>query len=145
MSYEVRWEVPNRIIYQRFHDVVTVQDVQNAQAKVIALIAESDGVVHTIVDLLEVVRYPRNLMEIREILNRRTRNDAGWVLLVNRNPLLGFMSSVVTRLAIQNSRFRVFATLQEAFDFLAEQDKQDQHADQAKQEESVNPDVENAS
>ncbi len=125
MSAEVKWYVEDRVLYLRIYGIVTLEDIQNLNVTATSLVAASKSIVHVMVDLSEIERFPTSLATIKEFVKPTSNQQAlGWVILFGTtNPLLRFLASVVTQLAGENVRMRMLDQLSDALEFLCKQDE----------------------
>lgn len=122
---EVKWYFEDRVLYERLYGTVTLDDIRSLNIASKAFLANGTPLVHVIVDLSEVERFPTSLATIKEFVKPAPNQKAlGWVILFGTtNPLLRFLSSVVTQLAGENVRMRVMDELGETLDFIRKQDE----------------------
>lgn len=123
MPYEIFWHTDKRIIHERFYGQVTLDEIREVIARYMILVLEGDAPVHTLVDVSSVTRYPGNLNNLREMFDPDNDPGVGWILICGaNNPLLRFLSSILTQVLLRKLRIRLFYSTEEAIGFLAEQD-----------------------
>jgi hypothetical protein len=120
MPVEVSWLVPQRIVYEHFTGDVTVQDLRHNSEVVAPMMAEGIPLVHTIIDISHITSHP-GINEIRNSTSMDTYDNEGWRILVGASAVAKFVGSIV--LQLMKRRFRAFDTLDEALQFLADQDE----------------------
>jgi hypothetical protein len=139
MPYSVSWVVPQRVLLQQFYGHVTLDDVHDLSAESRRYQNAGIPLIHSLVDLSSVEKYPTSLVAIRSAMTRQHDPDRiGWILLVGAtNPILRFFASVITQVAGDKIRFRLMDTREQALAFLREHDSTLQHIREADQEEKV--------
>jgi hypothetical protein len=119
MPVEVSWLVPQRIVYERFTGEVTVQDIRQNSELVAPLMAEGIPLIHTIIDVSDITAHP-GINDIRNSTSMEIYEGEGWRILVGANAVARFVGSII--LQIMQRRFRAFSTMDEALQFLDDQD-----------------------
>lgn len=119
MPVTVSWLVPRRIVYEQFTGDVTVQDLRHNSELVAPMMAEGIPLVHTIIDVSAITSHP-GINEIRNSTSMDIYDNEGWRILVGANAIAKFVGSII--LQLMKRRFRAFDTLEEALQFLADQD-----------------------
>jgi hypothetical protein len=123
MPYEIFWHTDRRIIQERFYGQVTLEEIREITNRYMTLIVDGVMPVHTLVDVSSVTRYPSNLNNLRELFDPDNDPGVGWILICGaNNPLLRFLSSILTQILLRKLRMRLFYSIQEALEFLCEQD-----------------------
>ena len=120
MPVEVSWYIEDRIIYSSYSGNVTIDDVRKGTQAVKKLAYEGTPLVHNIADMLEIDTFPKNIRQIRSVIEQLDNNILGWTLIINHNKLLRFIVSSISQLA--KARFRIFESGDEALDFLYRMD-----------------------
>jgi hypothetical protein len=124
MPVEVRWYVENRVVLAAGHGVVTRAENDESDRQVLAMLGTGSPPVHVLMDVSLVEDFPQYTMNERMSVfqNMAQHPNLGWAALCGTvNPVVRFMSAVVTRLT--GVRFRLFETFDEGLNFLKEQDK----------------------
>jgi hypothetical protein len=119
MPVEVSWLIPQRVIYERFSGEVTLDDIRRNSELVAPMMAEGIPLIHTIIDVAAVTSHP-GLNEIRNSTPMDTYDNEGWRILVGANAVARFVGSII--LQLMKRRFRAYPTLEEALQFLENQD-----------------------
>lgn len=124
MAYSVGWYIDKRVTYQRLYGHVTLEDVRDINAESIDISRNGIPLVHSVIDITGVQKFPTNLAAIREIMSIQTDGDAvGWVLIVGAdNPVIRFIASVITQLVMEKIHFRLMDSMDAALEFLQEHD-----------------------
>lgn len=124
MPYSIEWYIDRRVTHQKLYDHITLDDVRGLNADSIAFQNAGTPLVHMIIDISKVEKFPTNLASIREMMKKQgDAETVGWVLLVGaHNPVVRFIASIITQLSGENIHFRLIDSLNEAIDFLHEHD-----------------------
>jgi hypothetical protein len=122
MGYEISWYIPEKVVLAAFTGTITSEEAQAASALTAQFIQDSEQpLVHLIADTTELDRFPTNL----NLLNRSASKHLwqpklGWTIVVSTNSTTRWISGVITQVA--RVRFRMFPTLDDGLQFLADQD-----------------------
>ena len=123
MPIEISWQQPRRVIYERFYGTITIEEMTAIQQKFIAFLNEGDAPVHAIIDLGGVRDFPKSLSQIRGGLVSTGNTQLGRVVLVTgKNPLVRFISSVISQLILKSAQYALCDSLDEAVRILRERD-----------------------
>lgn len=123
MPVEVRWFVKNRVVLALGYGKVNRQENDDSDRQVLELLSQGTPPVHVLMDVSHVEDFPQYTMNERMSVFQNMANhpNLGWAALCGTtNPIVRFMSAVVTRLT--GVRFRLFETFDEGLQFLQEQD-----------------------
>ncbi len=123
MAFKVSWYIQGRVIYDEVWGAVTIDDVSGTSDALRVLLDEATGGeqrCHVIVDITRLSRLPLTLGQTNKAISHFKHPNLGWSLLVNRNKFALFLASVIAQMF--RARFRAFATIEEALQFLIEQD-----------------------
>lgn len=120
MSISTRWLVPERIIYSRMSDTITLDDLQMVNSTTQKMLAEGHAPVHHLVDVGAVEHFPRDLSRIRTIILDNDNTSLGWTVMIGSNRLLRFMATILTHTV--SARFGYVSALDEAIVHLAKRD-----------------------
>ncbi len=123
MAYKTWWAIEKRVIHQVCSGEMTLEELGRANVDVVAAIHEGTPLVHIIVDLTDVTRFPTNLKELAGVFKRddATTERTGWLCVVGVNAIIHFFASIISQLW-NKSRFRMFASVDEAYSFLGKFD-----------------------
>lgn len=105
MPAEITWYYPQRLIYERFYGMITLDELDHIQTRFVNQLQEGIAPVHAIIDFRDVTDYPRNLLEIRRVLRPTSTEPLGWVIIINQNALLQFLVTVLTQTVLRGSHF----------------------------------------
>ncbi len=124
MPYTIDWYIDRRVTYLQFYGQVVLEDVRGINADSIAFQEAGIPLVHMIIDISRVEKFPTNLAAIREMMKKQGDSETvGWVLIVGAdNPVIRFIASIITQLSGENIHFRLIDSLNDAVDFLHEHD-----------------------
>ncbi|MBC7870739.1 MAG: hypothetical protein H7Y09_07850 [Chitinophagaceae bacterium] len=123
MAYKTWWAVENRVVHQTCSGELTLEELSRANQDVVEAIHAGTPLVHVVIDLTEVTRFPTNLKEIAGVFKRdnATTERTGWLCVIGVNVIIRFFASIISQLW-NKARFRMFATVDEAYAFLAQSD-----------------------
>ena len=106
MPIDISWIQPNRVIYERFHGTITLEEMSAIQQEFLNYLNEGDAPVHAIIDLSAVRDFPKSISQIRKGLVSTGNTQLGRVVLVTgKNPVLRFISSVISQLILKNAQY----------------------------------------
>jgi hypothetical protein len=118
MSATTQWLFKGTVIYTRFSDEVSLQDISENGQTLMNLLTEnpSSGRVSIIIDASEVIHYPRNIKALRNAINPAVFSRVGWLLLVSDDFFHQHISQIFARLF--QVRFHTSSNLRDAYHFL---------------------------
>src|SRR5689334_6077200 len=123
MPYQDSWYIENRVAIQRLYGTVTLEDAEAARNGLAKLLEEGTPLVHVMVDVADVEKFPTNLVGLRRMTPNIDNPNMGWLVIYGAgNPLLRFMVSTLSQLVLPGLRFRMFSTSDECLMFLQGQD-----------------------
>lgn len=122
MAVETRWLIEDRVLYQRIHGDVTLEDLDTA-AKNVDIFVEhlSNTLVYLVVDERDVTKFPISLREVSNAMQRKPSPLLAWTLILASDGMHRFLSSAVGQLL--GLRIRAFNRPEEVIAFLADQDE----------------------
>jgi len=120
MPYQLSWYRENRVIVGKFQGVVTPDDLQGINESAVKLVREGTPPVHDIIDALALEKVPFDLKLLNKSLQLFKEPNLGWVIVIARNPLFGFLGTTLSHLG--GKRFRMVETWDEALATLARVD-----------------------
>ncbi len=122
MPYQTGWYAENRIILTRYTGIIGVEDIRGQIAETHTLIEQGTPLIHSIIDLSQIDKWPplNVVNEFRAMDIEAVRGRIGWSIIVANNMVLKFGSSLFA--PIFNLRQRIFSSLDEALNFLQEND-----------------------
>ena len=121
MPCEVSWYHPEKIVYFRVFDVLTVEQLAQASAIIGDNVMTGAAPVHLIVDVVNMKSIPTNVLEIKKLNEYLGDERMGWLIVVGANHLVTMIATVISQLA--KTRYRNFKSLEPALMFLASQDE----------------------
>jgi hypothetical protein len=116
MPYENGWYVGNRIAFQRIYGNVTIEDLQQNLQSTLVLIDTGTPPVHVISDLREIVKFPMNVNQLKEVFQLPERPNMGWTVIITNNALLRFFTSIIVQIARTN--YKIVTSYEDAVDLL---------------------------
>lgn len=123
MPYEDSWYVDKRVAIQRLYGVITVEESEKARDGVVRLLEEGTPLVHILVDVSDVEKFPTNITAIRRMIPNVDSPNMGWLLIYGANNVfLRFIASTLAQLGMPGVRLRMMSTMDECLTFLQGQD-----------------------
>lgn len=124
MNHHNVWLVENRLFVGYYAGEITTQTLIEGQQEVQHVLDNAtDGrLIHAIVDMRFLVRYPTNLNDLIRATPIFKSPALGWVVLLSNNTLIRFLTSAVIHYS--KPEFRAFMEIQKALDFLHEMDSE---------------------
>jgi len=122
MPYQTNWCVEQRVILTRYTGTIVAEDIHGQIEETRALIEQGRPLIHSIIDLSQIDKWPplNTVNEFRAMEIDAVREHMGWSIIVANNVVLKFGSALFA--PIFKLRQRIFSTLDEALDFLQEND-----------------------
>lgn len=119
MSHEVKWEVPDKVIYAQLAGDVSIDDVRETNQQIRDYIEEATSTVHCMLDVSDIGKWP---MDIQLFKNDVPFNDAkvGYLVFVGANATVNFVGGIVSKL--MGKQMQRAKTIDEAMTFLQETD-----------------------
>ncbi|MEO8395293.1 MAG: STAS/SEC14 domain-containing protein [Chloroflexota bacterium] len=123
MPIDISWQQPRRVIYERFHGTITLEEMTAIQQEFLKYLNEGEAPVHAIIDLSGVRDFPKSISQIRQGLVSTGNTQLGRVVLVTgKNPMVRFISSVISQLILKNAQYALCDSLDEATRILRDRD-----------------------
>jgi hypothetical protein len=116
MPFETFWYAEPRITVGRFHGVVTMDELHEANQVAIERIRAGEPPVHVIVDTLAIERVPVSVRAITDLIAYTREPQLGWIIYIADNRFIRFLSSVVAQVAGAN--FHNARTMEDGLDAL---------------------------
>lgn len=120
MTQKTDWLITNRLVLVQAWDHLTMDELRAINSESNALIKTGTPMVHMIVDVTRVKKFPTNLREINASTRTTSPGQYGWTAMVTSNSVIRFVASVAVHAA--GARVRMFEDAQAALRFLYEQD-----------------------
>lgn len=127
MPYKVSWLVENRVILAEHYGVFTSQELPGYLEESLAMrdrANEANGVggplVHTLTDARKLEKSAMGLSDVQVTIRSLRQQRTGWSVYVHPRTVDRFLAGLGHQFA--GVRYRVFATMPEAIDFLIEID-----------------------
>lgn len=122
MSYRLSWYVPGRIVLYEMVDAESETDFEQLDQDFLAHLDRAEGpLVHFLFEFESVDTGQRP--DIRSMTGMQFVRDprTGWVIVISKpNPIIKFL--ITTAAQINQARFRLFDTRDQALDFLQDVD-----------------------
>ena len=123
MTVEITWQQPKRVIYERFYDVVTVEELTSIQQTFFQYLIDGDAPVHSIIDLSAVRSYPKSINQVRQaFVPDKTGKGGRVVIIVGSNVVMRFITSMVSQIAFKDAQFTFCNSVGEAVAYLRQLD-----------------------
>jgi hypothetical protein len=123
MSVEISWQQPKRVIYERFYDAVTIEELTSIQQTFFEYLRAGDTPVHSIIDLAAVRSYPKSINQVRQAFVPDPTGKGGRVMIViGSNVILRFITSMISQIAFKDAQFTFCTSLDEAVVYLRQLD-----------------------
>jgi len=118
MAFRVDWYIPGQIVYTVIWGEQTVADGRQANAALVKLLQDGQlGATHVLVDVNDFQKSPIGIGLIRDNVAGFRHPNMGWLIPIgNPNPLIRLVGVMTARLF--NLRFRPFATIEQALEYL---------------------------
>ncbi|MEZ4669996.1 MAG: hypothetical protein R3E39_18995 [Anaerolineae bacterium] len=122
MPFQISWYIEKRVILAQFLGDITLQEAEEASAKVATLVEFGEGpLVHLIADASGMQKFPTQLSLLNGGASQHLRNPKlGWTIVIGSNGMIRFVSSIMTQ--VTRVRFRMLPSIEQGIAFLAEQD-----------------------
>lgn len=113
MPVNVAWHQENDIIYSRFYDEITLEDIEEAGQLINQLAANVNHKVHQIVDITTAKNFPAEISQFALVmLSLRNVQKQGVTVLVGSSGLARFVGKMVAQLA--GVKIQMVASIDEA-------------------------------
>jgi hypothetical protein len=123
MPVEIGWQQPRRVIYERFYDAITIEELTSIQQEFFQYLLDGDAPVHSIIDLSAVKSYPKSINQVRQALSPdKTGKGGRVVIVVGSNPIMRFITSMISQIVFKDAQFTFCTSLDEAFAYLRQMD-----------------------
>jgi hypothetical protein len=121
MPYEVKWLVPQQVIEMKFGENFTIEELQEYDAKVVAMLDTGQPrSIHILAHASDIKQMP-NLVHAQQ-LNHIRHPNLGWAVPIgNQNIILKAIGLLVAKLF--GNRLQWCASREEALTFLQQVDK----------------------
>lgn len=118
MPIEVSWYLQSRVIYQRYHGVLTIEDLKLSNTLAIEYVMSGNPLVHAVIDAQDVTKHPYSLKDVNGTLPRSKMfyDSLGWTVMVSTHYIHRFMGQMAAQMT--RTRFQTAASLDEALQFL---------------------------
>jgi len=123
MPYRFEFYPEKHLIYLCYFGNVTLDDAHDGQECLIAKLAEVDSYVHTLMDLRYMQEFPTSIKLLKNVMRPIQSENLHWMILVtNNNRLVKYLGSILMQVLIRGVRLRLLDTMEEALEFLVQQD-----------------------
>src|SRR5687767_7889598 len=101
---EIKWLVSPRIILAYSEGSQDIDDVRLNNQEIKALLDSGQAPVHLVFQAVNLKSSPTNIQELKNSLDFLRHPNLGWIISVGSNPVLNFVSVIVTNLFRINMR-----------------------------------------
>jgi hypothetical protein len=115
MPIDLSWYIKNHIVLARYYGVIRVDDLQDINEQVIAIMDEALQPIHILMDTALIGETP-NLMASKDILPSTRHPNSGWYVVCGQSTVVRMLSSIAAQ--ANGVKIRFFDTLDEGLDFL---------------------------
>jgi hypothetical protein len=122
MSYQIRWLLHDRVIYDQIWGCQTLEEIQQASKDIEIFLNTGESPVHIVIDSRELQEVPLNLKALRQSTQYLRNPSIGWVIHLNnaQRPILDFLAEMlVSFFQVQYHRTQ---TVEQAITFLSQKD-----------------------
>lgn len=121
MPVELSWLLPDHILLAKYSGNVSPEDIHSQYETGLQMSeAHPEHLVHLIVEIAEVKSFPSQLKAYKGSYGEKSKN-AGWVIIIGKNRLMHFISSVIGQL--MHLSFAYMTTREEALQYILERDR----------------------
>lgn len=120
MSIVMEWLVEGRVIVSYIWEEFTQEEIIDGGHRLQAFVDTCTPLMHDIIDMRYVRKHPISVGPIAQALPAFRDERMGWVILVSSSEIIRSLTRMI--LGVMRSRFRAFATPEEAIAFLQEVD-----------------------
>lgn len=115
MPISISWYIPDHIVMMAVVGDITMLELTEAYDEALAMVEAGGDIVHTFIDFQNAGDMPRDINQIRSLLNRKSAKS-GWSIVVGDNKIVRFIATVITNLL--HIHFAYVNTMEEAVEFL---------------------------
>jgi len=114
MPATTEWLEKDRIVITKLFGDLTLDEITLANEKHLEMVANGERNIHVILDVSELSKFPTEIRSIKASGDAYLEHpNMGFVMVVGiKNPILRFLSSIVTQLS--SADMRQVATIEEA-------------------------------
>ena len=122
MPFSVEWFVENQVIYSEMWGNMSLEDIRQHSIACIECMSQTTRFVHMIVDLKSMQTLPLNAIQLRRAGTVLDQPNMGWMVLIAEDRSYMYVVKLVMQM-VTKTRTRVVSSLDEAIEFLREQDQ----------------------
>ena len=106
MAVDVRWLIADRVVIHEFSGLVALSDTTRASVEGPVLSLAGTPPIHMIVNLLAVTQFPHSVQQLQIAIRQNPRLDRLGliVIVINKNPMLRFLATILTAVTFSNLR-----------------------------------------
>ena len=121
MCSTVEWYIPNRVIYVRWSQTITLDEIHDINAQIIELLDQGDVPVHIVGDSSQVEHLQFLSHHFRRHKNFVEHPMLGWTIHIASNPNMSMLGNILPQKPARN-HYRAFTKLNHAVRFLKSYD-----------------------
>jgi hypothetical protein len=118
---QIKWLKRTRIILAYSEGSQDIEEVRLNNQEIIALLDAGRAPVHLVFQAVDLKSSPTNIQELKNSLDFLRHPNLGWIISVGSNPILNFVSGIVTNLFKIN--LRQAKSVEDALELLKTLDK----------------------
>jgi hypothetical protein len=121
MPFEIKWQIENRVIFERVSGDIDFDATASAANQVSRLLDAGTAPVHLVIEMSELKSFPTNVSKIHTVTQFMRSPALGWVVVIGSGQLATFFINVIRQII----KFPVVhqQSLDQSLAFLREQDK----------------------
>jgi hypothetical protein len=116
LPYENGYYIDKRIIYQHIYGEATLEDLKANLEGTNILIEEGIAPIHVISDLREVVKFPMNINQLKDLYTMSPHPKMGFTILLTNSTVLRFFISIIVQFV--KTDYKMVNNYEEALDLL---------------------------
>lgn len=116
MTYQIEWQIPQRVILVTYTDQITVEDLVGVNRELTNFHEEGIAPIH-VISYLKTNKFPTSVKTVREVMNILKCEKWGWYVVAGFENSLGRFLMVMITNAF-NLKAKATSTLEEGLDVL---------------------------
>lgn len=96
MTYQIEWQIPQRVILVTYTDQITVEDLTGVNRQLAVFHEEGIAPIH-VISYLKTNKFPTSVKTVREVMNILKYEKWGWYIVAGFENSLGrFLMVMIT-------------------------------------------------
>lgn len=116
MPYDFKWLKEPRYYLATLTGNLTHEEIDEWMTRVFELLEKNENSLSVIMDMRSRPKFAFNVLKLQTVQRVSTHPRTGWIVIVGASALIGFWLETLRRVA--GLKFKVFATIEEAEEFL---------------------------